>query len=128
MYYFWDTEKRHSFILLIMHNSLFWGNMMKYMVLLFLFFSEAYLFSHCQYENRTKEKKKETTTKKIRCLDERSKKIRIQVQSFGPLNIFSGSNLVLVVGILTKKCYELLKAVCNLSVIKGNQSNYKIVL
>lgn len=37
---------------------------MKYMVLLFLFFSEAYLFSHCQYENRTKEKKKKKQQQK----------------------------------------------------------------
>jgi len=62
--------------------------------------------------------------------EERANKFRIQILPFGPLNIFSGNNLVQGMGILKKKYYEetLLKAVCYLFEIKGGQSKYEIVL
>lgn len=94
--------------------------MLKYMFFFFFFFPLKLIYSHI-INLKTGQKKSQR---------ERSNKLRIQILSFGPPNISSGSNLVQGMGILKKKHYEetLLKAGCYLFEVEEDQSKYEIVL
>lgn len=113
------TGETHSFILLMLHNSIIrltcWNICPFYS-----FFLLKFIYSNI-INLKTGQKKNQR---------ERSNKCRIQILSFGPLNIFTGSNFVQHMGILKRKHYEetLLKAGCYPFAIRHDQSKYESVL